>query len=104
MINAEGTVLFGTVGYGTQGNPTARVVELSLRTGKLLAAFPGGDESGHGIFCGILWTDPSGRHLVLEGPGNFGLGRVDNGVFTSTLLHVPVYDQSSLGLSEFLAW
>ena len=58
-----------------------------------------------GQWCGALWTDPSGQHLLAAcgglPPG--GEGRIDNGHFTRMSLHVPIYNFGT-PRESFIAW
>jgi hypothetical protein len=106
LITPDGSKVFATMVSGEPLNPMAEVVEFSARTGQALrAVIPPSGESGMGHWCGALWTDPSGQHL-LAACGDFlpgGQGRVDNGHFTPMNLHVPIYNWS-ITRQSFIAW
>jgi hypothetical protein len=106
LITADGSRVFATMVSGVPMNPMAEVVEFSARTGQALGAVtPAAGESGTGQWCGALWTDPSGQHLLAAcgdvPPG--GQGRIDNGHFTRMNLHVPAYNFST-PRESFIAW
>jgi hypothetical protein len=106
LITPDGSKVFATMVSGVPANPVAEVVEFSARTGQPLGAVtPPAGESGTGQWCGALWTDPSGQHLLAAcggiPPG--GQGRVDNGHFTRMNLHVPTYNFST-PRESFIAW
>lgn len=106
LITADGSRVFATMVSGVPVNPMAEVVEFSARTGQALGAVtPAAGESGTGQWCGALWTDPSGQHLlaVCGGVPPGGQGRIDNGHFTQMNLHVPTYDFST-PRESFIAW
>ena len=68
-------------------NPRVVVVEFSARTGHLRRAVtPPATESGHGAWCGALWTDPSGQHALAT---CYFLFRIDHGHFVRVFLRSP---------------
>jgi len=101
LITADGSKVFATVVSGGPPNPTAEVVEFSVGTGQAVGAvMPSQGESGTGRWCGALWADPSGEHLIAA----CGIqGRIDNGHFTQMNLHVPIYNFST-PRESFIAW
>jgi hypothetical protein len=106
LITPDGSKVFATMVSGVPVNPMAEVVEFSARTGQASGAVtPPAGESGMGQWCGALWTDPSGQHLLAAcgdvPPG--GQGRIDNGHFTRMNLHVPTYNFST-PRESFIAW
>jgi len=105
LITSDGSKVFGTMVSGVPANPMAEVVEFSARTGQALGAVtPPVGESGTGQWCGALWTDPSGQHLLAACGGTpGGQGRIDNGHFTRVNLHVPIYNFST-PRESFIAW
>jgi hypothetical protein len=106
LITADGSKVFATMVSGVPMNPMAEVVEFSARTGQAIGAVtPAAGESGTGQWCGALWTDPSGQHLlaVCGGVPPGGQGRIDNGHFTRVNLHVPTYNFST-PRESFIAW
>lgn len=105
LITPDGSKVFATMVSGVPMNPMAEVVEFSARTGQALGAVtPPAGESGPGQWCGALWTDPSGQHLLAAcGVPPGGQGRVDNGHFTRMNLHVPTYNFST-PRESFIAW
>jgi hypothetical protein len=106
LITPDGSKVFATMVSGVPVNPMAEVVEFSVRTGQPLGAVtPAAGESGTGQWCGALWTDPSGQHLLAACGGLplGGQGRTDNGHFTRVNLHVPIYNFST-PRESFIAW
>ena len=106
LITPDGSKVFATMVAGEPLNPTAEVVEFSARTGQALGAVtPPVGESGMGQWCGALWTDPSGQHLLAACGGLplGGQGRIDNGHFTRMNLHVPTYNFGT-PRESFIAW
>jgi hypothetical protein len=106
LITPDGSKVFATMVSGVPVNPMAEVVEFSARTGQALGAVtPPVGESGTGQWCGALWTDPSGQHLLAAcgGVPPGGQGRIDNGHFTRMNLHVPTYNFST-PRESFIAW
>ena len=106
LITPDGSTVFTAMVSGGSVNPVAEVVEFSARTGQALRAVtPPAGESGTGQWCGALWTDPSGQHLLAAcgdvPPG--GQGRIDDGHFTRMNLHVPTYNFSA-PRESFVAW
>lgn len=69
------------------GFMVAELTEFSARTGRLIAVLmPAARMPGHGSPCQVLWTDPSGAHLIAY----CGTPGVINGTrFTPVHLHVP---------------
>jgi hypothetical protein len=106
LITPDGSKVFATMVSDVPMNPMAEVVEFSARTGQALGAVtPPVGESGMGQWCGALWTDPSGQHLLAAcgGVPPGGQGRIDNGHFTRMNLHVPTYNFST-PRESFIAW
>jgi len=65
----------------------AELAEFSAQTGRLIAVLtPAAHMPGHGSPCQVLWTDPSGAHLIAY----CGAPGVINGTrFTPVHLHLP---------------
>jgi hypothetical protein len=65
----------------------AELAEFSARTGRLIAVLiPPASMPGHGSPCQVLWTDPSGSHLIAD----CGTSGVVNGTrFTPVHLYIP---------------
>ncbi len=78
----------------------AELAEFSARTGRLIAVLiPPARMPGHGSPCQVLWTDPSGSHLIAY----CGTPGVVNGTrFTPVHLHVP--DTSGTDFTGVLLW
>jgi hypothetical protein len=78
----------------------AELAEFSARTGQLIAVLmPAAPTPGHGSPCQVLWTDPSGSHLIAY----CGTPGVVNGTrFTPVHLHVP--DTSGTDFTGVLLW
>jgi len=82
------------------GFNVAELTEFSARTGRLIAVLmPTTSMPGHGSPCQVLWTDPSGAHLIAY----CGTPGVINGTrFTPVHLHVP--DTSGTDFTGVLLW
>lgn len=82
------------------GFNVAELAEFSARTGRLIALLiPAAPMPGHGSPCQVLWTDPSGSHLIAY----CGTPGVVNGTrFTPVHLHVP--DTSGTNFTGVLLW
>src|SRR5580692_8646854 len=78
----------------------AELAEFSALTGQLSAVLiPAASMPGHGSPCQVLWTDPSGAHLIAY----CGTPGVVNGTrFTPVHLHVP--DTSGTAFTGVLLW
>jgi hypothetical protein len=78
----------------------AELAEFSARTGQLLAVLmPAASMPGHGSPCQVLWTDPSGSHLIAY----CGTPGVVNGTrFTLVHLHIP--NTSGTDFTGVLLW
>jgi hypothetical protein len=78
----------------------AELAEFSALTGQLIAVLmPAASMPGHGSPCQVLWTDPSGAHLIAY----CGTPGVVNGTrFTPVHLHVP--DTSGTAFTGVLLW
>jgi hypothetical protein len=65
----------------------AELAEFSARTGRLIAVLmPAAHMPGHGSPCQVLWTDPSGSHLIAY-CGTPGV--IDGTRYTPVHLHIP---------------
>jgi len=82
------------------GFNVAELAEFSARTGRLIAVLTAtAPMPGHGSPCQVLWTDPSGAHLIAY----CGTPGVVNGTrFTPVHLHVP--DTSGTDFAGILLW
>jgi hypothetical protein len=97
LITADGSKLFAAMEAGSS-SPKVVVVEFSARTGHPQRAVTApATESGHGAWCGAVWTDPSGQHALAT---CYFLFKVDHGRFTRVWLRSP---GASAGGSSF-AW
>jgi hypothetical protein len=78
----------------------AELAEFSAQTGRLIAVLiPAAHMPGHGSPCQVLWTDPSGAHLIAY----CGTPGVINGTrFTPVDLHIP--DTSGTDFTGVLLW
>ena len=82
-------------------SPKSTVVEFSARTGHpLRAVTTSADESGHGAWCGALWTDLSGRHALAV---CVRMVRIDKGRFTTVNLHFAEPIAAAFG-DNYFAW
>lgn len=97
VITPDGSTV---VAAAWTGSMAAELAEFSARTGRLLAVLmPAAPMPGHGSPCQVLWTDPSGSHLIAY----CGTAGVVNGTrFTPVHLHVP--DTSGTDFTGVLLW
>jgi len=68
----SGQTAFLTLASGYESRAKQVILRMNARTGRPLAVLPGQltGWSHDGLFCGVLWTDGSGRRLVYScGPG-----------------------------------
>jgi hypothetical protein len=84
VITPDGSMI---VAAAWTGFLSAELAEFSARTGRLIAVLiPAAHMPGHGSPCQVLWTDPSGAHLIAY----CGTPGVINGTrFTAVHLYIP---------------
>jgi hypothetical protein len=84
VITPDGSKILAAAWTGFN---VAELAEFSAQTGRLLARLtPAASMPGHGSPCQVLWTDPSGAHLIAY----CVTGGVVNGTrFTPVNLHLP---------------
>jgi hypothetical protein len=76
MITPDGSAI-----YVAMGGETA-LVEFSARTGRpLRIVIP--PPANSSAFCGTMWSDRSGQHLIAACPWAALTGTIDNGRFTA---------------------
>jgi hypothetical protein len=93
LVSADGSTVFLTLASGQQPASQAEVVQISLLTGRpVRAVLPATGESGHGTWCGALWSDPSGQQVAAE----CGLtqGIVSYGQLSQRDLHAPMSEEN----------
>jgi hypothetical protein len=97
VLTPDGSKVVAAAWTGTW---VAELAEFSARTGRLIAVLmPAARMPGHGSPCQVLWTDPSGAHLIVY----CGIPGVVNGTrFTPVHLHVP--DTSGTDFTGVLLW
>ncbi len=97
LITPDGSKV---VAAARTGFNVAELAEFSARTGRFIAVLmPAAGMPGHGSPCQVLWTDPSGAHLIAY----CGTPGVVNGTrFTPVHLHVP--DTSGTDFTGVLLW
>jgi hypothetical protein len=97
VITPDGSTI---VAAAWTGFNVAELAEFSARTGRLLAVLmPAAHMPGHGSPCQVLWTDPSGSHLIAY----CGTAGVVNGTrFTPVHLHIP--NTSGTDYTGLLLW
>ena len=95
VITPDGSKIVAAAWTGFQ---IAELAEFSARTGQLIAVLiPAAPMPGHGSPCQVLWTDPSGSHLIAY----CGTAGVANGTrFTPVGLHIP--DTSGIAYTGLL--
>jgi hypothetical protein len=104
LITQDGSTVFATMASGTinpvTGSGTkSAVVRFSARTGKLEAVLTRPARSVS--FCGILWTDPRGRHLLVQ--CGTTQASIDGGHRTPIHLH-QLIPASPIGYANTFAW
>lgn len=63
VLTQDGSTLFAAMAAGTK----TAIVSFSARSGKLQAVLTQPVGVGQGLwYCGILWSDPHGRHLITQ--------------------------------------
>jgi hypothetical protein len=84
VITPDGSTI---VAAAWTGFLVAELAEFSAQTGQLIAVLiPAAHMPGSGSPCQVLWTDPSGAHLIAY----CGTAGVVNGTrFTPVHLHIP---------------
>jgi hypothetical protein len=103
LITQDGSTVFATMGSGAKtalglGGKTA-IVRFSARTGKFQAVLTRPARSLS--FCGVLWTDPHGRHLLTQcGTAQYSIA---GGRRTRIHLH-QVFPASPIGYANTFAW
>jgi hypothetical protein len=98
LITQDGSALFATMADGAR----TAIVRFSGRTGEfqevLVPPIRSGPDPG---YCGVLWTDPHGQHLLTQcGPAQ---ARIDGNQSTPIHLHqfIPA---SPVGFANTFAW
>ena len=107
VISGDGRMAFAALLFEINGDTAATrqvVLRLSAKTGAALGILtpPAIGWSNLSLnWCYVLWTDSSGRHLLVSCQGGSDSGRVDNGVFTP----IPTFQPAPYvpGLDNF-AW
>ena len=98
LITQDGSTLFATMASGTK----TAIVSFSVRTGKLQAVLTQPASSGQNLwYCGILWTDPHGRHLLTQ----CGTAQASIEGNRYTRIHLPqLIPASPVGFANTFAW
>jgi hypothetical protein len=99
LITQDGSTLFAAMASGASGTKTA-LVSFSVRTGKLQAVLttPSGQSQW---YCGILWTDPHGRHLLIQ----CGTAQASIEGNRYSRIHLPrLIPASLIGFANTFAW
>jgi hypothetical protein len=95
LITQDGSTVFATMASGTK----TAIVRFSARTGKLEAVLTRPARSLS--FCGVLWTDPHGRHLLTQ--CGTTQASIDGGHRTPIHLH-QLIPASPIGYTNTFAW
>jgi hypothetical protein len=95
LITQDGSTVFATMASGTK----SAIVRFSARTGKLDAVLTRPARSVP--FCGVLWTDPHGRHLLTQ--CGTTQASIDRGHRTPIHLH-QLIPASPIGYANTFAW
>ena len=98
VVTQDGSSLFATMAFGTR----TAIVRFSARTGEfqevLVPPIRSGPNPG---YCGVLWTDPRGRHLLAQcGPFQ---ASVEGNLPTRVHLH-QFFPVSLVGFANTFAW
>lgn len=98
LITEDGSTLFVTMGSGAK----TAIVRFSARTGKLQAVLTPALPPGRNLtYCGVLWTDPHGRHLLTQ--CGTTQGSIQGGRYTRIHLH-QLIPASPVGFANIFAW
>lgn len=98
LITPDGSTLFATMASGTRN----AIVSFSVRSGKLEAVLLPATSSGQGLsYCGILWTDPHGRHLLIQ--CGTVQASIEGNRYTPVHLH-ELIPASAVGFANTFAW
>jgi hypothetical protein len=101
LITQDGSSLFASMAAGVSGNETA-IVRFSARTGKLQAVLIQPAQSGQSQwYCGVLWTDPSGRRLLTQCVTT--QASIEGNRYTRIHLH-QLIPASPVGFANTFAW
>jgi hypothetical protein len=98
VVTQDGSTLFATMAVSTE----TAIVRFSARTGELLAILvPPVPSGAHPGYCGVLWTDPHGRHLFAQcGPFQ---ASIEGNRPTRVRLH-HFFPASPVGFANTFAW
>jgi RNA polymerase sigma-70 factor, ECF subfamily len=98
LVTADGSTLFATM---ASGDRTA-IVSFSARSGKLEAVLTPVASAGQSpLYCGILWTDPHGRHLLTQ--CGTAQASIEGNRYTPIHLH-ELFPASFVGFANTFAW
>jgi hypothetical protein len=98
LITQDGSTLFATMGSGTK----TAIVRFSARTGKLQAILTRPAPAGRNLgYCGVLWTDPHGRHLLTQ--CGTTQASIEGNRYTRIHLH-QLIPASPVGFANTFAW
>ena len=96
LITQDGSTLFATMASGTN----TAIVSFSVDSGELQAVLTPATGQSH-WYCGILWTDPHGRHLLTQ------CGTTQTSIEGNryTQIHLPqLIPASPVGFASTFAW
>jgi hypothetical protein len=98
VVTQDASTVFATMAFGTR----TAIVRFSARTGELLAVLmPPVISGANPGYCGVLWTDPHGRHLLAQcGPVQASIkGNLP------ALVHLhEFFPASPIGFANTFAW
>jgi hypothetical protein len=98
VVTQDGSTVFATMAFGTR----TAIVRFSARSGEFLEVLVPPVRSGASPgYCGVLWTDPHGRHLLAQcGPLQ---ASIEGNRPTRVHLHY-FFPPSPVGFSNTFAW
>jgi hypothetical protein len=100
LITQDGSTVFVTMAAGASGTETA-IARFSVRTGRLEAVLTPTPASQSQWYCGILWTDTSGRHVLFQ--CGTTQASIDAGRYTR--IHLPeLIPAPEVGFANVFAW
>ena len=97
LITQDGSTVFAVMASGAK----TAIASFSARTGKLKAVLTPAPASQSLWYCGVLWTDPGGRHLITQ------CATTQDSIegTRSTRIHLPrLIPASPIGPANTFAW
>jgi hypothetical protein len=105
LVSADGSTVFATY----TGPVKEEIVQISARTGGPVREILGPVRNGfNGPWCGVLWSDPSGRQVAAacgnDQPGVVTQGIVSDGQLQKRSLNLPVNFTEIFPAEDEIAW